>query len=117
MAKSIRRINVDEYKINVFDKKIIIKDKSGTISITLNETAKAFQFIKYLMNTNEKESIKFLEYYSARVFTHISLMSQRGYLCEFEEFLIKCFYNELNNNSTPKDSDILDKLKKIYNTK
>lgn len=117
MAKVIRTINLEGFTIDIFNKEIIIKEKAGGQSITLNEISKGFQFIKYLMTVNEKELMKFLDFYTLMVFTHISLMPYMNYAEKYNDFTLEYISKELEKPLSPDDPKVLDELQKIHNIK
>ena len=117
MAKVIRTINLEGFTVDIFNKEIIIKEKAGAHSITLNEISKGFQFIKYLMTVNEKELMKFLDFYTLMVFTHISLMPYMNYAEKYNDFTLEYISKELEKPLSPDDPKALDELQKIHNIK
>ena len=117
MAKVIRTINLEGFTIDIFNKEIIIKEKAEAHSITLNEISKGFQFIKYLMTVNEKELMKFLDFYTPMVFTHISLMSNMNYAEKYNNFALEYISKELEKPLSPDDPKVLDELQKTHNIK
>ena len=117
MAKVIKTINLEGFTVDIFNKEIIIKEKAGAHSITLNEISKGFQFIKYLMTVNEKELMKFLDFYTLMVFTHISLMPYMKYAEKYNDFTLEYISKELEKPLSPDDPKALDELQKIHNIK
>ena len=117
MAKVIRTINLEGFTIDIFNKEIIIKEKAGGQSITLNEISKGFQFIKYLMTVNEKELMNFLDFYTPMVFTHIHLMPNMKYVEKYNNFVSEYINKELQKTLLPDDPKALDELQKIHNIK
>jgi hypothetical protein len=117
MTKVIRTINLEGYTVDIFNKEIIIKEKAEAHSITLNEISKGFQFIKYLMTVNEKELMKFLDFYTLMVFAHIHLMPNMKYAEKYHNFTLEYISKELEKPLSPDDPKVLDELQKIHNIK
>lgn len=117
MAKVIRTINLEGFTIDIFNKEIIIKEKAEGHSITLNEISKGFQFIKYLMTVNEKELMKFLDFYTLMAFTHIHLMPNMKYVEKYNNFVSEYINKELQKPLLADDPKALDELQKIHNIK